>query len=62
MEEGSTGMIGIGLIGLVGIGAIVYTGDSTKVTEVITFGTAIAGMIAALVRGGVWGGGSSNGG
>lgn len=61
MGEETTGMIGIGLIGVAGLGAIVYSGDGSKITEVIAFATAIAGMIAALVRGGgAGGGGTSN--
>lgn len=61
MEESTVGMAGIAVIGLGVIGAIVYGGDGTKITEVVSFGTAICGMIAALVRG-TGGGSSQNGG
>lgn len=60
VDEQTIGMAGIGVIGVVGIGAIVFGGDTGRVTETIAFATAIAGMIAALVRGGGMGGGGTS--
>lgn len=58
MDEASLGMVGIGIVGVAVIGAIAF-GDAGRMTETVAFGTAVCGMIAALVRG--FGGGSGNG-